>query len=106
MLLRAHPLLDGSELRTEQLGRTIVHASGEAQRWWAAPAGIRVAVAAFADSARVVDRLQSGARADLDAGLGVRAALPGLPGAFRLDVGKGLRDGATAVSFVYDVGSR
>jgi hypothetical protein len=106
VLLRAHPLLDGAELRTDQLGRTLVHASGEAQRWWAAPAGVRVAAAAFADSARVVDRLQAGARADVDAGLGVRLALPGLSGVFRLDVGKGLRDGATAVSFVYDVSSR
>jgi hypothetical protein len=67
---------------------------------------MRIAAAAFADSAGVVDRLQSGARADVDAGLGLRAALPGLPGVFRLDVGKGLRDGATAVSFVYDVSSR
>jgi hypothetical protein len=29
-------------------------------------------------------------------------AIPGLSGVLRVDVAKGLRDGATALSFVYD----
>jgi hypothetical protein len=41
-------------------------------------------------------------RGDIDVGGGLRLGLPGLEGVFRLDVGKGLRDGATALSFVYE----
>lgn len=104
--LRAHPVLDGGRLRVDQLGRRIVHLSGEAQRWWPGPYGLRWGAAAFADAARVWGRSRIGARGDVDVGAGARAALPGLPGVFRLDLGKGLRDGATAVSFVYDVSSR
>ena len=35
-------------------------------------------------------------------GVGLRMGFPGLEGVFRLDIGKGLRDGATALSFVYE----
>jgi hypothetical protein len=101
-LLRAHPVLDDGRLRTDRLGRRLWHASGEAQQWWPGPVGIRVGAAVFADAARVSQRFGDGARGDVDTGVGARAALPGLPGVFRLDVAKGLRDGATAVSFVYD----
>jgi hypothetical protein len=38
----------------------------------------------------------------VDLGIGVRLAMPGVSGTIRIDVAKGLRDGATAVSFVYD----
>jgi len=101
VLLRAHPLLDDAALRTQQLGRRIGHAAGEAQRWWAGPFGARFAAALFVDSAGVFDRAAVGSRGDIDAGLGARAAVPGLPGVFRLDLARGLRDGATALSFVY-----
>ena len=102
-LLRAHPVLDDGRLLTDRLGRRIWHASGEAQQWWSGPAGLRLGAAAFADAARVSRRLGPGVRGNVDAGVGARAAVPGLPGVFRFDVAKGLRDGATAVSFVYDV---
>jgi hypothetical protein len=105
-LLRAHPVLEDGRLLTDRLGRRIWHASGEAQQWWSGPAGLRLGAAAFADAARVSRRLGPGVRGDVDAGVGARAAVPGLPGVFRFDVAKGLRDGATAVSFVYDVTPR
>ena len=41
-------------------------------------------------------------RGDVDLGAGLRLGWPGLAGVFRLDLGKGLRDGTTAVSFVYE----
>ena len=47
-------------------------------------------------------RLRLGSGGDVDAGLGARLAVPGLPGAFRFDVARGLRDGATALSFAYE----
>jgi hypothetical protein len=56
----------------------------------------------FVDGARVGHRLSGGSRGDVDAGIGARLALPGVPGTFRLDLAKGLRDGATTWSFVYE----
>jgi predicted double-glycine peptidase len=100
--LRAHPLITNGEIRAEQIGRQIVHASGEAQRWWQAKAGVRFGAAAFVDLARVDRRAGTGARTDIDLGIGARLAVPGISGVVRIDVAKGLRDGATALSFVYD----
>jgi hypothetical protein len=100
-LLRAHPVLEDGRLLTERLGRRIVHASFEAQQWWTV-AVTRVAAAAFLDTARVSGRLDPASRTGVDAGLGARLAIPGVRGAFRVDVAHGLRDGATAISFVYE----
>jgi hypothetical protein len=102
--LRAHPLLDDGRLRIEQIGRAIAFASGEAQYWTPTIAGISVGMATFADTVHLDRRLVRGARSEVDAGLGLRVAVPTLPGIFRVDVAKGLRDGATAVSLSYDVG--
>jgi hypothetical protein len=100
-LLRAHPIIAAGRLRTSQLGRQIVHASLEAQRWW--PLLLtRVGAAVFVDGTQVRERLASGSRADVDAGIGGRLSLPGLSGTFRLDVARGLRDGMTTLSFVYE----
>lgn len=100
-LLRAHPLVDDGRLRLAQLGRRLVAGSAEAQRWWS-PAVVRLGAAAFVDAARVSARWMDGPRTDVDAGAGLRVAVPGLPGTFRADVARGLRDGATAFSFVYE----
>lgn len=100
-LLRAHPLVDHGHIRVEQMGRELWHASVEAQQWWSAGI-IRTAAAVFVDAARVGDRAAEDARADVDAGVGVRLALPGAPGTFRADVATGLRHGGTRWSFVYD----
>jgi hypothetical protein len=100
-LLRAHPLVADGRLRTAQLGRRIVAGGAEAQYWWAAPF-TRLGGALFLDAARVGARLSPGARGDVDAGAGLRVALPAVAGTFRADLAKGLRDGATTFSFVYE----
>ena len=75
----------------------------EAQRWW-------VALASSADgSGRVrrrgtdtADDIDAGSRGDVDAGVGLRLALPGASGIIRADVATGLRHGGTRWSFVYE----
>ena len=101
-LLRAHPVVEDGDLQADRLGRRIAHASGEAQQWWAIKSVVQVGVAIFADAARIERQAAEDGRGDLDIGGGLRIGLPGLDGVLRLDVGKGLRDGATAVSFVYE----
>ncbi len=100
--LRAHPVVSDGELRVEQIGRQLSYGSGEVQRWWRNSTPIRVAAAAFGDVVRVDRRIDSDARTDVDLGIGVRVAVPWVSGVLRMDVAKGLRDGATALSFVYD----
>jgi hypothetical protein len=100
-LLRAHPLVTDGRLRFEQMGRRLWNASVEAQRWWSAGI-IRAAAAAFVDAVRVEERFDAGVRGDIDAGVGVRLALPGAPGTLRADVATGLRHGGTRWSFVYE----
>ena len=101
-LLRAHPALDEGRLRADRLGRTLAHGSLEAQRWWMIAGPVRAAAAAFGDMARTGHRVDGGGLGDVDVGFGARLAVTGMPGIFRIDVGRGLRDGATAVSFVYE----
>ena len=100
-LLRAHPLVSDGRLRSGQLGRGIVHGSIEGQQWW--PVSVaRVGAALFVDAVRVSERLTASSRGDVDAGIGGRLALPGLAGVFRVDLAKGLRDGSTRFSVVYE----
>lgn len=100
-LLRAHPLIDDGGLRVEQMGRRLLNASIETQRWWA-PGLLRAGVAAFVDAARIGNRVAGGPRGDLDTGVGLRLALPGLSGVVRADVATGLSHGGTRWSFVYE----
>ena len=101
-LLRAHPVLDEGHLRVDRLGRTFFHGSLEAQRWWRVAGPVRAAAAAFGDFGRTGRRVSGPARGDVDLGVGARLAVAGIPGIFRADLGKGLRDGATAFSLVYE----
>ncbi len=101
-LLRAHPVLDEGRLRVERLGRVFVHGSLEAQRWWRVAGPLWMAAAAFTDLGRITRRADSTERGDVDIGLGARVAVAGIPGVFRADLGKGLHDGATAISLVYE----
>ena len=102
-LLRAHPIVDDGMLRSDRLGRRIVHVSGEVRQWWTAKAFVHIGAAVFADAAHVEGRAEPDAADDVDVGGGLRLAFPGLDGVFRLDVGKGLRDGGTAFSFIYEL---
>jgi hypothetical protein len=101
VLLRAHPLVAAGGLDLDRMGRSIIHGSAELQHWWRGPLSLRLAAAGFADSARVGSRPNGAAIGDLDIGIGLRVALPFLPGVFRVDMARGLRDEATALSFAY-----
>ena len=100
-LLRAHPVLDDGRLRVSRLGRVLVNASAEGQRWWALRGVLRIAAAVFVDTARTASRLEGPALRDIDAGLGARLAATGLPGTFRADLGKGVNDGDFTFSLTY-----
>ena len=97
-LLRAHPLLDDGRLTGDVFGRRVYAATVEG-RAWLPPIFrlLRIAPAAFVDIARAEERRVPGSAWQADAGAGLRVALPG-SGMLRIDVGKGLRDGATALS--------
>ena len=101
-LLRAHPLLDEGRLRVDRLGRALLHASVEARRWWRVSGPVRAAAAAFSEAGRTDRRWNAPALMDVDAGVGTRLALDGMPGLVRIDLARGLRDGATAVSVSYE----
>lgn len=99
--LRAHPVLDGGRLRTERLGRMLAYASVEGQRWWAGRGPVGIGAAVFGDAAWTSRRLSGPPLKDVDVGLGARLSVAGVPGVFRVDIGKGLRDGAAALSVSY-----
>jgi Papain-like cysteine protease AvrRpt2 len=101
-LLRAHPIVDDGRLQSERLGRGIVHLSGETRQWWTLRSVIQLGAGVFVDAVRVERRADADGRGDIDVGGGLRLGFPGLDGVFRLDLGKGLRDGSTALSFVYE----
>jgi hypothetical protein len=100
--LRAHPLITDGQIRIERIGRHMVYSSGEAQKWWEGRARVRFGAAAFVDAVGVGRGVESRARTDVDVGIGARLAVPGVSGVLRFDVAKGVRDGATALSFVYE----
>ena len=99
VLLRAHPLLDEGIISRGVFGRRLMHGGAEWRRW-VQPVGkpLRIAPAVFVDTARASAGLElSDRRWQSDAGVGVRIALPGA-GVVRIDLARGLRDGATALS--------
>lgn len=103
VLLRAHPLLDEGIIMDGAFGRRLAFATAEAQQWM--PLGrlpARIAPAAFVDLARATRGLApSDTRLHVDAGAGIRVALPGA-GVLRIDLARGLRDGGTVLSAGWD----
>jgi hypothetical protein len=97
-LLRAHPLVHSGVIRGV-FGRRLAHANVEWRYWrWTALRSMRIAPAAFVDTARALRVPAFGDdRAHVDAGLGIRVAMPGA-GVLRVDVARGLRDGEMALS--------
>lgn len=103
VLLRAHPLLDDGVIAEGAFGRRLAFGTVEAQRWTLLRRlPVRVAPAAFVDVARAARGIEPrGAVLHVDAGAGVRVAIPGA-GVMRLDVARGLRDGGMAFSAAWD----
>ena len=101
VLLRAHPLLEDGVIAGGAFGRQLVFGTLEGQ-WWRLlrRAPVRVAPAVFVDVARA-SRVQQD-RAYIDAGGGIRIALPGF-GVMRVDLAHGLRGGGTVLSAGWDV---
>jgi hypothetical protein len=99
ILLRAHPLLDDGVVDGPAFGRTLAHASAEAQRWFEHGKLIRLGVAGFTDAARASRGLSAADPPTLvDVGGGLRVRIPGVAGTVRVDLGVGVRDGARAAS--------
>jgi len=119
--LRAHGLVeDARYFRTDMMGRTIVHGSGEGQYWFSRsgpsaadpkPVGtgglaalgqdLRFGIAVFLDSARVTRRLTPGDRDDVDLGTGLRIGM-GRRGSVRVDYGHGLIHADNKVSLNFE----
>jgi Peptidase_C39 like family len=100
-LLRAHPVLEEGRLVVQRLGRRLAHAGVEIQQWRRGPGPISLGIAGFLDTARTSRRLSDEVALDADAGVGLRVAIPGERGLFRVDIAHGLRDGRQAVSAVW-----
>jgi hypothetical protein len=99
-LLRAHPVLEDGRVDRAVFGRRLLHAGAE-WRYWLPPVKrvARIAPAIFVDTARAFEGgTFSDLRAHLDIGAGIRFVIPGA-GVAGIDVGQGLRDGRTVVSF-------
>jgi hypothetical protein len=87
-LLRAHPLLEDGAIRTDALQRGLSNASLEYRRAVARHPLAQIGFAAFVDATTM----------HLDAGLGLRVKLAGTASVLRIDIARGLRDGAVALS--------
>jgi hypothetical protein len=103
-LARAHPLLDSGviDLNGRSLfGRSLLNGTVETRRWLARPQFPRVAIAAFADVARVSRGLSAAMPTQVDAGIGARMKIPGATGLLCIDVARGLVDGRQAVTLAW-----
>ena len=99
-LLRAHPLLVDGVISGAMFGERLAYANAEAQHWFEKPLLVRIGVAAFTDVARVWRPFSStGDPFQVDVGLGLRLRVPGRQGTLRIDYGRGIRDGADALTF-------
>lgn len=93
-LLRAHPLLEDGAIRASELRQVLPNASVEYQRHVATFPVMQVGWAAFVDATS----------RHVDSGLGLRFKLPGSPSLVRIDLARGIRDGATALSVALQSG--
>jgi hypothetical protein len=101
-LLRGHPVLEDGRLRLSRMGRVLVNSSLEGQYWWPPLRGLlRAGAALFVDVAGTGARAEGSTLTDVDVGAGLRLAVPTVPGVFRVDLGKGLRNDAMALSLTY-----
>ncbi|MGE0450647.1 MAG: C39 family peptidase [Vicinamibacterales bacterium] len=98
-LLRAHRLLRAGRINGTMFGRQMAHATLEARGWLPKPSLVRIGGALFADTAVAGKRpdFAVGQPFQFDAGFGLRLRVPGRGGVFRLDLARGVRDGARAI---------
>jgi hypothetical protein len=85
------------------VGRSLFHGTLEHRRRLAQLGPVGLSAAVFTDVARIGSPVPLGNRdhgsvLEIDAGAGLRLRLPGQPGLLRLDLAKGLLDGATSFS--------
>jgi Peptidase_C39 like family len=100
-LLRAHPLLEDGIIDvtgSTVFGRTLAFGGVEVQRWLERPALAHVAIAGFIDAARATRQASVATPGQFDLGLGMRVRMPGSAGLLRIDVARGMRDGARALT--------
>ena len=100
-LLRAHPLLEDGIIDVtgaSAFGRTLAFGGLEVQRWLERPALAHVAAAGFVDVARASRQAGAATPGQVDLGLGMRVRMPGSAGLLRIDVARGMRDGARALT--------
>jgi hypothetical protein len=98
-LLRAHPLLDEGVITGAMFGERLAYANAEAHHWFARLSLLRIGLAGFMDVARIWRPLSApGDPAQADVGFGLRLRMPGRQGILRVDVARGLRDGADALT--------
>ena len=97
-LARAHRMLTEGRFNGSLFGRTLGYGGLEAVSWTHL-GPLALGGAAFVDLAAATDRPEPylGTDFQTDAGVGLRLGLPGL-GAVRVDLARGLLDGAVAVS--------
>jgi hypothetical protein len=97
-LLRAHSLLDDGVMTGDVFGRRLYSAGTEFRHWMKPITSVlRWAPALFVETARADRRIEPDAAWHVDAGAGIRVAIPGSQ-VLRIDLAKGLRDGSTVVS--------
>lgn len=99
--LRAHRLVADGLMTTTRIGRTVFNTTVEGQHWWTTRRG-NIGAAAFLDLVSVDRRVGRGRQRDADVGVGLRAGVPGSPGNIRLDIARGLRDGAMRLSVGFE----
>ncbi|MGE0706357.1 MAG: cysteine peptidase family C39 domain-containing protein, partial [Vicinamibacterales bacterium] len=99
-LLRAHPLLAGGVVAGPALGRRLAYMNIETSTPLPGLAGRFLSAALFGDAASAGRRLATarGLAWHVDAGIGLRIRIPGREEALRIDYGRGVRDGADALS--------
>jgi hypothetical protein len=102
-LARAHPLVDHGIVAGPVFGRRLGYVNADSERWFARPTFVRLGIAGFIDVAHAADRALGwdGQPLQVDAGVGARLRLPGSDGTLRIDYGRGLRDGAQALTVAW-----
>ena len=104
-LLRAHPLLDDGVIATDGLSRRLTSLTLEVEHAWRPRWPLQVSVVGFVDGARGWGHVtpERSSRTHMDVGAGVRLGVPGQASRLRIDLARGLQDGALAASLGWEL---